>query len=162
MDAIFMLERSINGSSPEQRVAVRRRNIAPLVDDLIGWMKRERGKLSRHNEVAKAMDYMLKRIEVFKRFLDDGRICLSNNAAERELRGIALGRKSWLFAGSDRGGERAAIMLTRSTPPSLTMSIPRLGLPTCWRGCLIIRRGGSRSCCPGNGVDRAGLPPDPA
>jgi hypothetical protein len=112
MDAIFMLERSINGLSPEQRVAVRRRDIALLVDDLIDWMKRERGKLSRHNEVAKAMDYMLKRIEVFTRFLDDGRICLSNNAAERGLRGIALGRKSWLFAGSDRGGERAAVMLT--------------------------------------------------
>jgi hypothetical protein len=58
------------------------------------------------------MDYMLKRIDVFTRFLEDGRICLSNNAAERELRGIALGRKSWLFAGSDRGGERAAVMLT--------------------------------------------------
>src|SRR6266542_3647919 len=110
MDAIFMLERSINGLSPEQRVAVRRRDIALLVDDLIDWMKRERGKLSRHNEVAKAMDYMLKRIEVFTRFLDDGRICLSNNAAERGLRGIALGRKSWLFAGSDRGGQRAAVM----------------------------------------------------
>ena len=112
IDAIFMLERSINGLSPEQRVAARRRDTAPLVDELIDWMKRERGKLSRHNEVAKAMDYMLKRIEVFTRFLDDGRICLSNNAAERELRGIALGRKSWLFAGSDRGGERAAVMLT--------------------------------------------------
>jgi hypothetical protein len=58
------------------------------------------------------MDYMLKRIAVFTRFLEDGRICLTNNAAERVLRGIALGRKSWLFAGSDRGGERAAIMLT--------------------------------------------------
>jgi len=112
IDAIFMLERSINGLSPEQRVAARRRDIAPLVNDLIEWMKRERAKLSRHNEVAKAMDYMLKRIEVFTRFLDDGRICLSNNAAERELRGIALGRKSWLFAGSDHGGERAAVMLT--------------------------------------------------
>jgi len=111
-DAIFMLERSINGSSPEARVAARRKDIAPLVNDLIDWMKRERGKLSRHNEVAKAMDYMLKRIDVFTRFLEDGRICLSNNAAERELRGIALGRKSWLFAGSDRGGERAAVMLT--------------------------------------------------
>jgi hypothetical protein len=111
-DAIFMLERSINGLSPEHRVAARRWDIAPLVNDLIDWMKRERVKLSRHNEVAKAMDYMLKRIDAFTRFLDDGRICLSNNAAERELRGIALGRKSWLFAGSDRGGERAAIMLT--------------------------------------------------
>src|SRR5579871_2579942 len=58
------------------------------------------------------MDYILTRWEAFTRFLDDGRICLSNNAAERALRGIALGRKSWLFAGSDRGGERAAIMLT--------------------------------------------------
>src|SRR5215470_1027355 len=67
---------------------------------------------SRHNDVAKAMDYMLKRIEAFTRCLDDGRICLSNNAAERALRGIALGRKSWLFAGSDRGGERAAVMPT--------------------------------------------------
>ena len=111
-DAIFALERTINGSSAEQRLAARRKDIAPLVDDLIVWMKRERGKLSRHNEVAKAFDYMLKRIDVFTRFLDDGRICLSNNAAERELRGIALGRKSWLFAGSDRGGDRAAVMLT--------------------------------------------------
>jgi hypothetical protein len=111
-DAIFALERSINGCSSEARVATRRKDIAPLVNDLIEWMKRERAKLSRHNEVAKAMTYMLKRVEVFTRFLEDGRICLSNNAAERELRGIALGRKSWLFAGSDRGGERAAIMLT--------------------------------------------------
>ena len=73
---------------------MRRKDVAPLVNDLIDWMKRERGKLSRHNEVAKAFDYMLKRIDVFTRFIDDGRICLSNNAAERELRGIALGRKS--------------------------------------------------------------------
>jgi len=111
-DAIFALERSINGLLPEGRVAARRKDIAPLVNDLIDWMKRERSKLSRHNEVAKAMDYMLKRIKIFTRFLEDGRICLSNNAAERELRGIALGRKSWLFAGSDRGGQRAAVMLT--------------------------------------------------
>ena len=55
---------------------------------------------------------MLKRWTVFTRFLDDGRICLSNNAAERGLRGIALGRKAWLFAGSDRGGQRAAVMFT--------------------------------------------------
>ncbi len=111
-DAIFALERAINGLSPEARLAARRKDIAPPVDDLIAWMKRERARLSRHSEVAKAMDYMLKRLDIFTRFLDDGRICLSNNAAERELRGIALGRKSWLFAGSDRGGERAAVMLT--------------------------------------------------
>src|SRR5262249_52104330 len=72
------------------------------------WMREQRPKLSRGNDVAKAMDYMLRRWPAFTRFLNDGRICLSNNAAERALRGIALGRKSWLFAGSDRGGQRAA------------------------------------------------------
>jgi transposase len=112
IDAIFMAERSIDGLPPDQRLAGRRTDVAPLVYDLIAWMTHERAKLSRHNEVAKAMDYMLKRIEAFTRFLDDGRICLSNNAAERALRGIALGRKAWLFAGSDRGGDRAAVMYT--------------------------------------------------
>jgi transposase len=108
-DAIFERERSINGLPPAQRLA---KEIAPLVQDFEVWMRAERAKLSRHSEVAKAMDYMLKRWTAFTRFLADGRICLSNNAAERALRGIALGRKSWLFAGSDRGGERAAIMYT--------------------------------------------------
>jgi transposase len=112
MDAIFAAERAINGLPDGARVAVRRREIAPLVNDLFDWMRIERAKLSRHNEVAKAMDYMLKRAASFKRFLDDGRICLSNNAAERALRGIALGRKAWMFVGSDRGGHRAAVMFT--------------------------------------------------
>ena len=75
-------------------------------------MRTERARLSRHAEAAKAMDYMLRRWPAFTRFLEDGRICLSNNAAERALRGIALGRKAWLFAGSDRGGDRAALMYT--------------------------------------------------
>ena len=112
IDAIFAIEREINGRSADERLAVRRERVAPLVDDLEAWMRSERAKLSRHNDVAKAMDYMLKRWATFTRFLDDGRICLTNNAAERALRGIALGRKSWLFAGSDRGGERAAVMYT--------------------------------------------------
>jgi transposase len=73
-------------------------------------MRTTRGRMSRHADVAKAIDYMLKRWAAFTRFLGDGRICLTNNAAERALRGIALGRKSWLFAGSDRGGQRAAAM----------------------------------------------------
>jgi transposase len=107
-----MLERSINGLTPQERLAARRSDIAPLVNDLISRMRQERAKLSRHNDVAKAGDSMLKRIDAFTRFLDDGRICMTNNAAERALRGIVLGRKSWLFAGSDRGGERAAVMLT--------------------------------------------------
>ena len=80
----------------------------PLVEAFEIWMRAERAKLSRHAEVAKAMDYMFKRWPAFTQFLRDGRICLSNNAAERALRGIALGRKSWLFAGSERGAESAA------------------------------------------------------
>jgi hypothetical protein len=112
IDAIFDIEREINGRSIDERLAVRRARFAPLVSELETWMRNERAKLSRHNEVAKAMNYMLTRWETFTRFLVDGRICLTNNAAERALRGIALGRKSWLFAGSDRGGERAAVMYT--------------------------------------------------
>jgi transposase len=75
-------------------------------------MKSERPRLSRHADVAKAIDYMLKRWPAFTRFLEDGRICISNNAAERALRGVALGRRAWLFCGSDRGGERAAAIYT--------------------------------------------------
>jgi transposase len=110
MDRLFEIERGINGRSADERRAIRQELSAPLVADLEVLMRAERPKLPRGNDVAKAMDYMLKRWPAFTRFLDDGRICLSNNAAERGLRGIALGRKSWLFAGSDRGGTRAAAM----------------------------------------------------
>jgi transposase len=112
IDAIFDIERELNGLSAEERLSVRRSLTMSLVASLEDWVRAERARLSRHAETAKAMDYMLKRWASFTRFLDDGRICLTNNAAERELRGIALGRKAWLFAGSDRGGERAAIMYT--------------------------------------------------
>jgi hypothetical protein len=92
------------------RLAMRRQESRPIVAALEQWMRAERARLSRHAETAKAIDYMLTRWPAFTRFLDNGRICLSNNAAERALRGIALGRKSWLFAGSDRGGQRAAAL----------------------------------------------------
>ena len=112
IDLLFDIERGIVGKSAEERLAVRREMSAPVLADLKDWMQAERAKLSKHSPVAKAMDYMLRRWEPFARFLDDGRICLTNNTAERGLRGIALGRKSWLFAGSDRGGVRAAAMYT--------------------------------------------------
>ena len=112
IDALFAVEREINGLSAATRLAVRQEKSAPLVVAFEGWMRAERAKLSRHAAVAKAIDYMLTRWPSFIRFLEDGRICLSNNAAERALRGLALGRKSWLFAGSERGAERAALMYT--------------------------------------------------
>jgi transposase len=128
IDAIFDAERPINGLATEQRLAVRTDRVAPLVTELETWMRATRGKLSRHADVAKAMDYMLKRWEAFTRFLGDGRICLTNNAAERALRGIALGRKSWLFAGSDAGGERAAAMYSLIVTAKLNDVDPRAWL----------------------------------
>ena len=110
IDVLFNIERSIKGKSASRRYVVRQELSAPLVAEIETWMRTERTRLSRHAPVAKAMNYMLRRWDRFTRFLDDGRTCLSNNAGERALRRIALGRKSWLFAGSDRGGRHAAAM----------------------------------------------------
>ena len=112
IDRIFEVERGINGTSADSRRDARTHLAAPLVAELETWIQGNRAKLSRHDPVAKAMDYMLKDWGAFTAFLTEGRICLTNNAAERALRGIALGRKSWLFAGSDKGGERAAFIYT--------------------------------------------------
>ena len=110
IDALFAIERSINGKSPEERLAVRRAVSRPLVDDLMTTMREQVARLSRGHDLAKAIEYMLNRWPAFTLFLEDGRVCMSNNAAERGLRGVALGRKSWPFCGSDRGGQRAAAM----------------------------------------------------
>jgi len=110
IDALFEIERSINGKGAEERLAVRQMLSQPLVDDLHVYMRAQVARLARGHDLAKAINYILKRWAGFTLFLQDGRVCLSNNAAERGLRGIALGRKSWLFCGSDRGGQRAAAM----------------------------------------------------
>lgn len=112
IDAIFNIERQISGLDAYSRLESRQRLARPLVEDMNDWMRAEQGTMSKHNPVAKAIAYMFKtdRWDAFTRFLEDGRVCLTNNAAERALRGVALGRKSWLFAGSERGGDRAAFM----------------------------------------------------
>ena len=128
IDALFEIERSINGQPPDVRLEVRKQLSEPLVTNLERWLRGERAMLSKHAKVAKAIDYLLspnhrpgftvrRRIDpldqsVTRLTLEDGRVCLTNNAAERALRGVALGRKSWLFAGSERGGHRAAAMYT--------------------------------------------------
>jgi transposase len=113
IDALFDIERGINGLPAEARHEARQRASRPLVEDLHDWLLAERARMSKHAPVAKAIAYMFDkqgRWEAFTRFLEDGRLCLTNNAAERALRGAALGRKAWLFAGSERGGDRAAFM----------------------------------------------------
>jgi transposase len=130
IDALFDIERKINGLTAEARLRARRKESAALIAGQEDWMRAERAKLSRHAAVAKAMDHMLTRWGAFTRFLHDGRIRLTNNAAERALRVLALGRKSWLFAGSEREAERAASMYTLIQPQSSIMSIRKLGSPT--------------------------------
>ena len=127
-DALFEIERQINGLSAAERLAVRQEKSKPLFDDMHEWLKRERATLTRSSEVIGAMDYMLKRWDGFARFLEDGRICLTNNAAERALRGIALGRRNWTFAGSQRGADRAAVMLTLITTCRLNDVDPKAWL----------------------------------
>ena len=112
IDALFAVERELNGRPAAERRAVRQERLRPLVDSLQVWLIAQRAKLSPQSELAKAITYSLKRWDALTRFLDDGRVCLTNNAAERALRGVALGRANWTFAGSDRGAERAAAIYT--------------------------------------------------
>jgi len=128
IDALFDIERGINGLSAEERLRVRREQSAPLVAALEAWLREQRSRLSNSSSVAKPIDYMLKRWNKFARFLDDGRVCLTNNAAERALRGFALGRKSWLFAGSERGADRAAVVTTLITTAKLNDVDPQAWL----------------------------------
>ena len=110
IDSLFAIERDINGASASERRAVRQMRSTPVIAELEVWLGQTRGQFSRGHPLVRAIGYLTQRWPAFMRFLDDGRICLSNNAAERALRGVALGRKAWLFCGSDRGGQRAAAM----------------------------------------------------
>lgn len=105
VDALFAIGREINGVPPEARLIARQEHSQPLVAGLRDWLASERGKMSGHAPVAKAIDYLFRddRWIAFTRFLDDDRVRPSNNAAERSLPGAALGGKSWLFVGSESG-----------------------------------------------------------
>ena len=108
IDALFAIEREINGRPPAERHAVRQERSRPRVEALGAWLREQYARLSAANRVAKAIAYSLNCWDALVRFLDDGRLCLSNNAAERAVRGIAVGRRNWTFAGSDEGGRRTA------------------------------------------------------
>ena len=104
------IEEQIRGRPPEQRREVRQAQAQPLLDSLRQWFEATLSKLSRKSETTAAIRYALVRWDALLRYVDDGHIEIDNNAAERSLRGVALGRKNYLFAGSDAGGERAAII----------------------------------------------------
>jgi transposase len=112
IDTLFAIEREINGLTPPQRVGVRTERSRPFVTALESWLREQRARVSKSSDTGKAIDYSLKRWTALTRFLDDGRLCMTNNAAERELRAIAVGRRNWTFAGSDEGGRRAAALYT--------------------------------------------------
>jgi hypothetical protein len=123
IDAVFALEREINGQPAEARLAARQQRILPLIDELGSWMRAERARLSRHAEVAKAFDYMLTRWPAFTVFLRDGRICLTNNAAERALRrsGLWVRQRRHLGVTTDRGHAVLGAELL-GEPPDLFLS----------------------------------------
>jgi transposase len=106
--ALYAIEREIRGRSPEERRAVRGTRARPLLESLKQWLEATLCKLSRKSDTALAVRYALGRWEALLRYVDDGHIEIDNNSAERALRTVALGRKNYLFAGSDAGGERAA------------------------------------------------------
>lgn len=105
---LYVIEGGIRGRPPEERKAVRNLRSRPLLDSLKQWLEETLVKLSTKSDTARAVRYALGRWDVLVRYCDDGRLEIDNNAAERALRAVALGRKNYLFAGSDAGGERAA------------------------------------------------------
>jgi transposase len=110
--ALYGIETQIRGRPPDVRREVRQARARPLIDSLKQWLESSLAKLSKKSEVAVAIRYALGRWTALLRYCDDGRLEIDNNAAERALRAVALGRKNYLFAGSDSGGERAAAIYT--------------------------------------------------
>ncbi len=106
--ALYAIEAEIRGQPPEARQAVRQARAGPLLDELHAWLQEPLHRVSRKSALGSAIGYALKLWPALIRYRDDGRVEIDNNAAERALRAVALGRKNYLFAGSDDGGERAA------------------------------------------------------
>jgi hypothetical protein len=107
---LYDIESEIRGRPPDARAAIRQARAGPLLESLREWLRHTLSRVSKKSELAKASSYVLSRWTALTRYRDDGRIEIDNNAAERALRAVALGRKNYLFCGSDAGGERAAAM----------------------------------------------------
>jgi hypothetical protein len=108
MGALYAIEAEIRGRPPDERTAVRQARAGPLLESLREWLRHTLTRVSKKSALAKAIGYVLTRWTALTRYRDNGRIEIDNNAAERALRVVALGRKNYLFCGSDAGGDRAA------------------------------------------------------
>ena len=122
--ALYAIEDSIRGQPPEVRLRVRQAQSAPLFADLRTWLEQTLMRISGKSQMAGAIRYMLTRWDALTLVLRDGRACIDNNAAERSMRPMCLGRKNWLFAGSDAGGERAAAIFSLTETAKLNMLDP--------------------------------------
>ncbi|EDR9127404.1 IS66 family transposase [Salmonella enterica] len=107
---LYAIEAEVRGCSAEQRLAARKARAAPLMQSLYDWIQTQMKTLSRHSDTAKAFAYLLKQWEALNVYCSNGWVEIDNNIAENALRGVAVGRKNWLFAGSDSGGEHAAVL----------------------------------------------------
>jgi transposase len=110
--ALYEIEKEIRGRPPDERRQIRSTRAKPLLVSMRGWLETSLTKLSRKSDTTAAIHYALTHWDALARYCDDGRIEIDNSAAERALRPVAIGRKNYLFAGSDRGGERAATFYT--------------------------------------------------
>ncbi|MFP3764011.1 IS66 family transposase [Escherichia coli] len=107
---LYVIEAEVRGCSAEQRLAARKARAAPLMQSLYDWIQTQMKTLSRHSDTAKAFAYLLKQWEALNVYCSNGWVEIDNNIAENALRGVTVGRKNWLFAGSDSGGEHAAVL----------------------------------------------------
>ena len=128
--ALYAIEEEIRGKPADLRLSVRQSRARPLLDDMRKWMEKSQHSLSPKSETAGAIRYALSRWRALTRYADDGRLEIDNSAAERALRAVALGRKNYLFAGSDAGGERAAALYSLIGSAKLNGLDPELYLRT--------------------------------
>ena len=161
---LYKIDKTIAGLPPDVRRGQRQQRSKPIAEALAAWAETTLRRLSRKSELAKAFRYMRSRWKALLRCFDDGRLALDNNPAERALRCVAIGRKNYLFAGSDAGGHRAAAIYSLIETAKLNRRNPSTTSPTCWPASPIIRPGKSPISCPGTGRPPtfSAPPPDPA
>ena len=147
--ALYAIEEEIRGKPADLRLAIRQTRARPLLDEFRKWMEKSLHSLSPKSETAGAIRYALSRWRALMRYADDGRLEIDNSAAERALRAVALGRKNYLFAGSDAGGERAASFYSLIGSAKLNGLDPNSTSAPSWRRSPSTRLAGSAISCLG-------------